>query len=352
VTFRIPEDQEELQRFANSSDVYSVGKIAVVVSPYIAFPSRGFPHDDREKWLEVVQLLINILPSRLVSEAPINPIPVTRLRRFYETLRLFPTVAVHSAIAEHLTKDEHSADILDALFADSLRHLNSYRNADEHFRPAGVRAWWPDYLGRHEQFARCLVAELNPTNGSGPIRIPGANPLEFAVVDYEISPLRTPGGRTFEDGTAARKSGAGGIDLLCATPDGLPVIGEVKAPGDTSLFVALVQSLTYASELLTPQQGARLRMAYPQHFSVAGGQGAGEVLLLLHADDRPRLASETLRIAESLLGDREGAVAKHVRRISIVTVEFRPGHSPAFNLRYTVESSYHTLTAPSSQARC
>lgn len=194
--FRIPEDGERLQMIADGSDVYSVGDIAVAVSPFIEFPARGYPHDDRARWLEVAELLIDAKPSSLASEVPVNPVPITRLRRFYETLRLFPTAAVHNAILGYLTEDEDSADILDALFADSMVHLNSYRNVDEPFRPKGARAWWPDYATKHDKFARCLVAQLNPANGNGPIRIMGSDPMDLHVVDYEISPLRTPGGRT------------------------------------------------------------------------------------------------------------------------------------------------------------
>jgi hypothetical protein len=261
-------------------------------------------------------------------------------------------MAVHSAIVGYLTKNEDSADILGALFADSLLHLNSYRNVDEAFRPKGVRTWWPDYSDRYHQFARCLVAQLNPATHGGMIRVSGDTPMQFAVVDYEISPLRTPGGRKFEDGTAARRSGAGGVDLLCATPDGLPVIGEIKAPTDTSLFVALVQSLTYASELLTLQQVARLRKAYPDSFVPTGGQAAGELLLLVQADDRPRLEEETMQLATALLGNPEGAVAKHIRRISVVTVDLGAGKAPAFALQHTIESSCHSSpgTAPDRQS--
>ena len=340
-TFRLPADEERLNKMAKSSDVYSVGEIAVAVSAYMEFPARGFPHDERAKWLEVAELLIDAQPTTPAADAPLNPVPITRLRRFYETLRLFPTKAVHGPILGYLAKDDDSADILDALFADSLRHLNNYRNVDEPFRPKGLRTWWPDYIDRYEQFARCLVAQLKPRTGANTIRASGDAPMEFGVVDYEISPLRTPGGRKFEDGTAARKSGAGGVDLLCATHDGLPVIGEIKAPTDTSLFVALVQSLTYASELLTLQQAARLGKAYPGVFRPSGGQPVGEILLLVHADDRARLEEETLRLANALLGNPDGSVARHIRRISLVRVALGKGREPVFTLKHVIESSGH-----------
>lgn len=130
--------------------------------------------------------------------------------------------------------------------------------------------------------------------------------------------------------------------MLGETLDGLPVIGEIKVPTDTSLFVALVQSLTYASELLTLHQVARLRKTYPEHFRPSGGQTAGEILLLVSADDRPRLEEETMRLAAALLGDPEGAVAKHARRISLVDVAFRTNSAPELTLRHSRESAYHT----------
>lgn len=343
--FRLPNDEERLLKILETSDVFSLGEIAVAASPYLEFPSRGFPHDERGKWLEVAELLIDVQPSRSASEVPENPVPITRLRRFYETLRLFPTMAVRSSILGYLTRDSDSADILGALFADSLAHLNSYRNVDEGFRPSSVRSWWPDYVDRHEAFARCLVARLSPERHPGPIRIAGSSPMEFAVVDYEVSPLRTPGGRKFDDGTAARRSGAGGVDLLCASRDGLPVIGEIKAPTDTSLFVALVQSLTYASELLTLQQVARLRRVYPSAFQTSGGQPTAELLLLVQADDRPRLEDDTLRLISALLGNPDGAVARHIRRVIVVSVELAPDSDPAFTLRHSIESARHAVNA-------
>ena len=47
--------------------------------------------------------------------------------------------------------------------------------------------------------------------------------------------------------------------LLRAHASGLPIVGEIKAKGDTNLLVALVQSLVYAVELTTPAQRRRLK---------------------------------------------------------------------------------------------
>lgn len=89
------QDSEGLQKVLGASDIYSVGEIAVAALPTLSFHPGGFPHEEREKWLEVRELLIDAEPSVLPSEVPTNPVPIARPRRFYETLRLFPTSAVH-----------------------------------------------------------------------------------------------------------------------------------------------------------------------------------------------------------------------------------------------------------------
>jgi len=195
-----------------------------------------------------------------------------------------------------------------------------------------------------DRFAHCLVANLAPSEDGERVEVhlKDAPALEYRVIDYEISPLRTAGGHYFEDGRSGRSSGAGGADLLLAAPDGVPVVGEVKAPDDTSLFLALIQSLTYAAELLAEHQLARLQKAYPDTFAGLGGSPVSEVLILVPEDDVPYLSKEAVRIAENLLGDPEGTVARHIRRVTVAGVRLEANRRPVFSLRHAVESSYQS----------
>ena len=67
----------------------------------------------------------------------------------------------------------------------------------------------------------------------------------------------------------------------------------------------------------------------------------GEILLLVHADDRPRLEEETLRLAKALLANPDGSVATHIRRISVVRVALGKGRDPVFTLKHAIESLGH-----------
>ncbi len=81
--------------------------------------------------------------------------------------------------------------------------------------------------------------------------------LGFSYVAREFNPRRTTNG-VFESGLSASSSGAGGIDVFLKK-GGNPVVGEIKARDDADPFYALIQCLTYAIEVGTPNQLLRLR---------------------------------------------------------------------------------------------
>lgn len=345
--FSIPAERDQLEQLLQGGEVYSIGRISAEVAGITEFAPGGYSHSDRDEWLRIVAVLEE---NRLRPRAPAQPVdlvPVSRLRRFYESLRLLDAAAVHSAIADHLAGDRDRTDVLDALFADSVEHLQRYQNAGQPFHQGVGRDWFAGYHGRPDQFARCLAARLAPEEGHrASFAIEGSD-LEYLVIDYEVSPLRTAGGHRFEDGRSAASSGAGGMDLLLATRDGAPVVGEVKAPADTSVFVALVQALTYACEILTEQQVVRLQKAYPTTFN-SSPEPFCEILILVSAGDSPRLEQQTARIVQNLLCDPERSVAKHIRRITVAEARFGEGGRPAFTLRYSEPSAYHS---PSDRTR-
>lgn len=79
--------------------------------------------------------------------------------------------------------------------------------------------------------------------------------LGFRYVDREVFALRT----TAKGGVRPPKRT---LDLLLASDDNYPIIGEVKIAGDRPTFFALVQALMYASELSSPNQRRRLQSHY------------------------------------------------------------------------------------------
>lgn len=89
--------------------------------------------------------------------------------------------------------------------------------------------------------------------------------IGFSYVGREISPRRTRQA-VFADGRSGARSGRGGMDLLLKSEAGLPVVGEVKVYDDKTAFFALIQAMTYAVELSTPNQLERLK-THTQQFN-------------------------------------------------------------------------------------
>jgi hypothetical protein len=165
--------------------------------------------------------------------------------------------------------------------------------------------------------------------------VDGELPREIQFVDDEISPFRTTGGASFED-TATGTSGGGGVDLLLGDRDGSLLIGEIKAPGDSTLFLALIQSLTYALELTTASQMLRLKTCYPNAYaglqSHDEGQGCRcDILLIYREGDNPKLLDQSPALARQLLKrswKRHRAESPSVRfRHRVIARRGRSGHA-------------------------
>ena len=189
-----------------------------------------------------------------------------------QTLRDFGTLGLQKQMVEDLV-NTRSSKKLQYIFSDSVSHFSRRYKDTRAFR-GGQSASLQGYRDATEQFARCVAARLE----CGAVQvIPGPSlptvphrQLEF--VDYEISPFRTPGGAEFEDGTSGRGSGAGGVDLILVDDAGALVISEIKAPRDSTTFLAFVQALTYAAELTTRSQAERLRRWYPKLANLTLGE--------------------------------------------------------------------------------
>jgi hypothetical protein len=100
----------------------------------------------------------------------------------------------------------------------------------------------------------------------------------------------------------------------------LPIIGEVKSRHDTNLFLALVQSLTYASELVTPAQRRRLANSYSNFDSAWAERDDGphvDIYLVYEDGTDSEIEAGTFDLATKLMKQPE--IAKHVRRIVFLT---------------------------------
>lgn len=107
------------------------------------------------------------------------------------------------------------------------------------------------------------------------------------------------------------------MDLLLRSEDGgLPIIAEIKAPNDNNLFAALVQALTYASELTTAYQFSRLRHSFQEFADLETDQPPRcDIYLVYFHGDTPPLREEATQLAELLLNHSSGVIAQHIRRI-------------------------------------
>jgi hypothetical protein len=318
-----------------------------------------------EKWRRVFELLGDIelsaqppKPPQLLAPAqeghgPIV-IPQTRLRRYYETLRLFDSTKIHGAFAGYLSNRDDSAKHLQVLFEESCGHFARYANGSETFTPEKrPDPWWQQKHRYRNDEAKALVAALKPETPDVSFSVassPDGICLDFEPIDYETSPYRTTsetGKAIFEDGKPGKTSGGGGVDLLLrSAKDNLPIIAEVKAPGDTNMFLALVQTLTYAVEFTTPNQTERLKRSYPAYFSDLDLDEKCDIYLIYFAKASPKLLTETKSIADKLLQDPSSPVARRVRRIAFIeateeigATEGKPGKKPEFHCTHLAQQA-------------
>ena len=235
-------------------------------------------------------------------------VPVTPLRSLYRYLRSVSggRVAHFAAVEERLgpVAGLEPEQFLGHIINISVHRFATYHN-QEPFVPEGANRL---AFGNGSHFARQL-AERWPHNGDG---LAG---MQF--VDYEVSPYRTTRS-CFEDGVSASRSGQGGVDLLLSR-DRQAVVGEIKASTETvgSTF-ALIQALTYAVELATDAQRARLMRHYEDRFP--DRPSIGIAILLESADS---LVDGDLEMTQDLatkLMQLED-VTKHLARISVVQLD-------------------------------
>lgn len=233
-------------------------------------------------------------------------VPQTRLRHFYRTVRDFGDKAVHVALLDNARR--RAGRELALLFSESYRHLLHYDNSTETFGDENR----PARDAEADGFAFRVVNEFSSKRAWQ-----GVPAFGCSYVSREVCPLRTTGSR-FDDFRSARSSGAGGIDVLLRSDDGgLPIIGEVKSRNDTNLFLALIQSLTYAAELVTPAQRRRLASSYGSLQGAWAHRDDGphaDIYILYEQGTDPHIEAGTFDLATKVMKQPE--LAERIRRIA------------------------------------
>lgn len=312
-----------------SGQRFEISEIAGLTNDFLPFSADELRVDeDSDKWIEVFERL-----RQLGEVAPINnevapvvqqlgvrsPIPLTRMRRFYETMRMLNEAKLQGDIAKYLT-EKGRAKRIQVIFKESESHFARYGNPEEAFHERVEPDWLQAYANQTSVFAKCLAARLRPNATYDPVAIENGDSVR--VIDYELSLFRTTAGVAFEDGKPGTSSGSGGMDLLLQDDETrIPVVGEIKAPTDRDLFLALVQALTYATELTTQNQLDRLVRHYPDRNFCTEGRKCDIVLIYDKNGKPPKLMDETRQLATQLLSDPASPVARRIRRIAFVSAD-------------------------------
>lgn len=263
----------------------------------------------------------------MVGRVTKDELPITHLRRYYDALlALFEQE--QTALAEL-----HAADptLLIHRFRESVKALEKVPLIEAPFYPKG-RKGLPS--------PPTPVADIKKTHhfasqlsDGRPRRVEGCDDaLDFHYVDRELSPLRT------EKTNIPRRS----LDLVLANAhDRTPIFAELKIRTDKLAYVAFIQVLMLAVELIVPANGQRFR-AHPLAQGVAWPQVGPFADLYLIAFEPPAAGmyrepslQATEDIARQLV--EHSLVSQYLRRIAYLEA-FADGDLSTFTCRFAFGS--------------
>lgn len=183
-------------------------------------------------------------------------IPITKLRSFYESLaKLRLATKTQLNIADDFNRKENYKQII-ALYKESKEHFaKKYEYNAEPFLSKSSRKPIDNNvisISRTQNIISVFQANKEL------IHVKNDSKYDFKYLQREVSPLRTTNAE-FETGKSGKSSGNGGIDFIGLNLDNdLPILGEIKVGADQNPFYALIQLLTYLSELSTRNQIKRI----------------------------------------------------------------------------------------------
>jgi hypothetical protein len=186
-------------------------------------------------------------------------VPTTALRHYYKSLsKLSASTQTQQNKLEDQLRGKNS-DKLIQMYIESYEHIQRiYNNPNEPILDINnqVRKKSSGALGaisiKSDEDVISVLANSNPT-----IKVSNAT-YDFEYIEREVSPLRTTNALQ-DNGKSARRSGTGGIDFIgWNLNNNIPILGEIKVESDQNSFYALIQLLTYLSELSTPNQIDRI----------------------------------------------------------------------------------------------
>jgi hypothetical protein len=182
-------------------------------------------------------------------------VPKTELRHFYRILTKlsFATSTQQRILSDLLRKGNYRK--LVELYNNSYKHVEKiYDNRGEpifdNSKRKSITISTPVIKGTNDVVSYLSInKQLNTV-------IPSQ--YNFEYIEREVSPLRTTNGidNIWEK---ASRSGTGGIDFIgWNIANDKPILAEIKVNNDQNPFYALIQQLTYLSEISTPKQIERV----------------------------------------------------------------------------------------------
>lgn len=281
---------------ANEIEEFVPGEKCKTLAGLTKLPS----YTEIESWTAILQALAANVPppvedsARPTTKVPKKPaiiVPITPLRKIYEAMKLLET-ATWVTLAEFYSNNPKS---LERLWKQSHRAFVGYNNDDDWGR--GETAKPPT--------APKSVGAINSTNEFTAFikshdNLLGDIKTGYTFVERELNPRRTRLGQ-FSDKRPATKSGTGGIDVLFRSlATGFPVVGEIKVRGDKNAFFGLIQAMTYAVELSTPSQLARLKKHTPAFGTLDVDTAKVEIALVMVNHDEDQTREPVLKLINAL----------------------------------------------------
>lgn len=258
-------------------------------------------------------------------------IPVTPMMDRYSSLREIKGVKVDGELTDGLL-DQHLAEAKLANEPDGVSRIVSEFETSAEL----AAAFFVEDNVRDEPFFGSPREPLKPEPGTSSTsqigalfqRYPEATwdvaeqpELSFRFLERELVVTQARGFR-FEDGRVS--SNGPRIDLLLASADGLPIVGEVKVKTDSSPFLALIQALAAAAYLTPPLQRGRLLHHGPDGV-LSGDDPRLDIYLiavdeLLNSEPRQAILEETMSLSEKLAP----RLSRYVRRIAGLDLSYDP----------------------------
>jgi hypothetical protein len=213
---------------------------------------------------------------------------------------------------------ERPADVADA-FERTSRAIAGYENPEpfhphrkEHTPTAGKLAATKDVALRLGP-----AGSRSHVNGAETAGLPpGA--LDFFYLDRELVTTRTT--PAFRQPDVALPVQQLRLDVLLATEDGIPAIGEIKVKRDRDLFYGLIQALACISLLATEAQVERIRRQHDHHgkLSDAGGIRFDAMLISVAHTGGDTYLADLNKLARSFARDlmQQTSLTRVVRRVS------------------------------------